>query len=93
MDNTVETETIHFLTVFNSMKLEIESNDSYQNAFVIDNIIQFLDEYKNTSILIPKLKINIKERRWNYIIMGVLTFIIMVFTGFNIWMSFHLSQN
>jgi len=61
MDNTVETETIHFLTVFNSMKLEIESNDFYQNAFVIDNIIQFLDEYKNTSILIPKLKINIKE--------------------------------
>lgn len=61
IDNTIETETIHFLTIFNSMKLEIESNDSYENAYAIDSIIQFLEEYKNTSILIPKLKINIKE--------------------------------
>jgi len=61
LDKSIIIEILHFFTLFSSELTEIESNESYQNAYVFDNIIKFLKDYQDTSILIPKLQINIKE--------------------------------
>lgn len=61
LDKSIEIVTSHLYSIFYDEKVSIEADESYQNAYVLDNIIKFLKEYEDSSILIPKLKISIKE--------------------------------
>lgn len=61
LDKSIEIETFHLYSIFFDEIIAIEADEMYQNAYVLENIIKFLKDYEDSSLLIPKFKMNIKD--------------------------------
>ena len=61
LDKKLLSEILYYQTIFSTERERIESDDSFVNASVFKNIIEFLKNYENSSIIIPKIDLNIKE--------------------------------
>jgi len=59
--NRIKTETIHYLNLFGTELDEFQSDDSFRNAALLENIINSLERFENSQFTIPKLKLTIKE--------------------------------
>lgn len=59
--NRIRVEAIHFMNLFGSEIERMQSEGSFRDASTLEKIIQSLKEFENSSIMIPKIKVTVKE--------------------------------
>lgn len=57
----IKTEMAHLRNLFGSQIEKMESEDAFKDASLLEKIIQSLIEFENSSFVIPKIKVTIKE--------------------------------
>jgi len=57
----IRVEAIHFMNLFESEIEKMQSEDSFKDASVLEKIIQSLKEFENSSLVIPKIRVTVKE--------------------------------
>ena len=57
----IRTETIHYLNLFGTELDKFQSDDSFKDAALVENIINSLERFENSQFTIPKIKLTIKE--------------------------------
>jgi len=57
----IRLEATHFMNLFGSEIERMQSEESFRDASVLEKIIQSLKEFENSSVLIPQIKMTVKE--------------------------------
>lgn len=59
--NRIRVEAIHLMNLFGSEIESLQSKGSFRDANVLEKMIQSLKEFENSSIMIPKIRVTVKE--------------------------------
>jgi exonuclease SbcC len=59
--STVKAQTIHFVDLFGREFEKLQAESSYKDAAVLQRIIQALKEFEDSSLVIPKIKVTLRD--------------------------------
>ena len=59
--NALHDESIHLKNIFSSESEKIQKENSFQNASVLERLVEALKEFEDSPLVIPKLKVSIAE--------------------------------